>query len=201
MSYRHKYRFNKIYKYIIESDDKKILYIFKQIYNICWNIILYKLMKHRKYKMILSVILDNKILMNIKMLTERQFVDLIMYDITINLDIIDNIITNNLKDKIQIYCKYGLITDNLIKIILDKYYNYDINDFIKQIYKIDNEFIEKIVKCKKIQYIRSIIDKCSMELISKIFECSLINNFQESIDLCLKAGVNYMNILDKLMIK
>ena len=193
------YVYTRIYKYIIESDDKKILYIFKKIYNINWNMIIYKLIKYNKYNMINNIIIENNLIMNVKLLNERQFIEFIIKDIKINYELIDHIIINNLQDKIKIYCEYGIITDELIKIILDKYYKYNIGIFISKIYILNIEFIQKIIKCKKIEYLDIIIDKCSPQFINNILEYSLIDYYQDGIDYILKRNSNYLIVLDKIM--
>lgn len=195
------YKYTRIYKYIIESDDKKILYIFKKMYNISWNIIIYKLMKYNKYNMINNIIIENKLIMNVKLLNERQFIEFIINDVKINFELIDHIIRNNLQDKIKIYCDYGIVTDELIKIVLDKYYSYNIVHFINKIYILSTEFIEKIIKCKKIEYIDLIIDKCNSQFINNILEYSLIDDYQAGIDYILKRNTNYLIVLDKIMKK
>ena len=193
------YKYTRIYKYIIDSDDKKILYIFKKMYNISWNIIIYKLMKYNKYNMINNIIIENKLIMNVKLLNERQFIEFIINDVKINFELIDHIIRNNLQDKIKIYCEYGIVTDELIKIVLDKYYSYNIVHFINKIYIFSTEFIEKIIKCKKIEYLDIIIDKCNPQFINNILEYSLIDDYQDGIDYILKRNSNYLIVLDKIM--
>jgi len=189
---------NKIHNYVILSDDDNILYIFKEIFNINWKIILNKLEYYYKYDKICKLILANKLVMNVYLMDNYLFIKLLNRNNNTNMYMLDIIIKNDNQDKIKIYCNNVILTDELFELIIDKYIECNIHYIINKITKITDNILNIIIKNKKSEYLDIIITKCSHENINTILKYSLLTQFQYGIDHALINNADYLLILNEI---
>ncbi len=127
------------------------------------------------------------------------FKEVIRSHYTVNMNILDIIITNYLEDKIKIYCDYVYFTNLTYETLLEKYNNYDLRYFISKINILSENIIKIIVKYKKIEYINLLMNKFTYSTSNILLKYSLLYNFQYGIDVSLKLDADYINILDNIM--
>jgi len=137
--------------------------------------------------------------MNHLNLSNEVFKEVIRSQHSVNMNILDIIITNNLEDKIKIYCDYGYFTNLTYEILLEKYNNYDLRCFIRKISILSENIIKIIVKYKKIEYLNLLMNKFTFLTSNILLRYSLLYDFQYGIDISLKLDADYINVLDNIM--
>ena len=137
--------------------------------------------------------------MNHLNLSNKVFKEVIRSQNGVNMNILDIIITNNLEDKIKIYCDNVYFTNVTYEILLEKYNNYNLLCFINKINIVSENMIKIIVKYKKIEYVNLLMHKFTFLTSNMLLKYSLLSNFQYGIDIALKLDADYINILDKII--
>ena len=185
--------------FIIEYNDEKIICLYQKECNIDWNIITKKLINAKKYNEIIRLIINNKLVINYKTMDNELFKKYIIGDTEINIELLEILITEELSDKIDIYCEYGIITNLLIEILLEKYNKYNLTSFLLCIDNVSDKMLEIIIRTKKYNYLKLLEEVLNQTNINSILEYSLIYNYQDGIDMSITKNANYIFILNKIM--
>jgi hypothetical protein len=131
-------------------------------------------------------------------LSNEIFKEVIRSQYGVNMNILDIIITNNLEDKIKIYCDNVYFTNEIYETLLEKYNNYNLLCFINKINIVSENIIKIIVKYKKIEYLKLLMNKFTFLTTNILLKYSLLYNFQYGIDIALKLDADYINILNEI---
>lgn len=131
-------------------------------------------------------------------LSNEIFKEVIRSQNGVNMNILDIIITNNLEDKIKIYCDNVYFTNEIYETLLEKYNNYNLLCFINKINIVSENIIKIIVKYKKIEYLKLLMNKFTFLTTNILLKYSLLYNFQYGIDIALKLDADYINILNEM---
>jgi hypothetical protein len=131
-------------------------------------------------------------------MNNEVFKHMVCSDMMVNINLVDSIITNKNADKIKIYCEYGIVTNTLIEILLEKYDKYNLSHFVKKINLLSEKIINLLVKNKRIDYIQLIKSKFKHSMINILLEYSILNDFQYGIDFALNESADYILVLDKI---
>ncbi len=126
------------------------------------------------------------------------FKDIIKSHYTVNLNILDIIITNYLEDKIKIYCDNVYLSSLTLEKLLEKYNDYDLRYFINKINMLSENIIKIIVKYRKTEYLNLLMSKFTYPNINILLKYSILYNFQYGIDISLKLDADYIDVLDKI---
>ncbi len=137
--------------------------------------------------------------MNYINMSNDQFEEIVKFSYSIDMNILDIIITNKLLDKIIIYCDYVYFTSLTFEILLEKYNNYDLSYIINRMKILNENLINLLVKYKKIEYLMILKNKFNYILSNILLEYSLLYDFQYGIDMALLLGANYIMVLNKIM--
>jgi hypothetical protein len=132
-------------------------------------------------------------------MSNDQFEEIVKFSYSIDMNILDIIITNKLLDKIIIYCDYVYFTSLTFEILLEKYNNYDLSYIINRMKILNENLINLLVKYKKIEYLMILKNKFNYILSNILLEYSLLYDFQYGIDMALLLGANYIMVLNKIM--
>jgi len=136
--------------------------------------------------------------MQYSLMNNEVFKHMVCSDMMVNINLVDSIITNKNADKIKIYCEYGIVTNTLIEILLEKYDKYNLSHFVKKINLLSEKIINLLVKNKRIDYIQLIKSKFKHSMINILLEYSILNDFQYGIDFALNESADYILVLDKI---
>ena len=136
--------------------------------------------------------------MQYSLMNNEVFKHMVCSDMMVNINLVDSIITNKNTDKIKIYCEYGIVTNTLIEILLEKYDKYNLSHFVKKINLLSEKIINLLVKNKRIDYIQLIKSKFKHSMINILLEYSILNDFQYGIDFALNESADYILVLDKI---
>jgi len=131
-------------------------------------------------------------------MNNEVFKHMVCSDMIVNINLVDSIITNKNADKVKIYCEYGIVTNTLIKILLEKYDKYNLSQFVKKINLLSEKIINLLVKNKRIDYIQLIKSKFKHSMINILLEYSILYDFQYGIDFALNESADYILVLDKI---
>jgi hypothetical protein len=131
-------------------------------------------------------------------MSNELFKEIIISNYSVNMNILDIIITNNLEDKIKIYCEYGYFTSIAYEILLEKYHNYNLDHIVSRIKLLNEKMINLIVKYKKKEYLNILKDKFNYIMSNILLEHSLLYKFQYGIDMSLRHGADYIHVLNKI---
>ena len=136
--------------------------------------------------------------MQYSIMNNEVFKHIVCSDMMVNINLVDSIITNKNSDKIKIYCEYGIVTNTLIEILLEKYDKYNLSQFVKKINLLSEKIINLLVKNKRIDYIQLIKNKFKHSMINILLEYSILHDFQNGIDFALNESADYILVLDKI---
>jgi len=131
-------------------------------------------------------------------MNNEVFKHMVCSDMIVNINLVDSIITNKNADKVKIYCEYGIVTNTLIEILLEKYDKYNLSQFVKKINLLSEKIINLLVKNKRIDYIQLIKSKFKHSMINILLEYSILYDFQYGIDFALNESADYILVLDKI---
>jgi len=131
-------------------------------------------------------------------MNNEVFKHMVCSDMMVNINLVDSIITNKNADKVKIYCEYGIVTNTLIEILLEKYDKYNLSQFVKKINLLSEKIINLLVKNKRIDYIQLIKSKFKHSMINILLEYSILYDFQYGIDFALNESADYILVLDKI---
>jgi len=136
--------------------------------------------------------------MQYSLMNNEVFKHMVCSDMIVNINLVDSIITNKNADKVKIYCEYGIVTNTLIEILLEKYDKYNLSQFVKKINLLSEKIINLLVKNKRIDYIQLIKSKFKHSMINILLEYSILYDFQYGIDFALNESADYILVLDKI---
>jgi hypothetical protein len=136
--------------------------------------------------------------MNYIDMSNELFKEVVRSNQGVNMNILDNIIRNNLEDKIKIYSEYGYFTSLTYETLLEKYNNYNLYLIVHRIKILNEKIIKIIVKNKKLEYLIILKSKFNYTLANILLEHSLLHDFQYGIDMALHCGANYILVLNKI---